>query len=125
MTVSTRCCGHCGAQPAELLVCSGCDAAFYCTTECQHGAWFDLLRVVFRLFTVYNRLGHKKECRAVQKQRKKREEEEEAKVKPAGPVCDVCGVQSAEVFACPACQLVHYCGLEHQHDAWFVLELFF
>jgi hypothetical protein len=48
------CCDHCGAHAAELLWCTGCDAAFYCTTECQHSAWFDLLLFVvcsFMLFT--------------------------------------------------------------------------
>jgi hypothetical protein len=112
-------CDHCGAQPPELLVCSGCDAARYCTTECQYGAWLGSLRYVLvyvgRPF--YFRLGHKKACRAAQKQRKA--QEEAAKV--AGPACDVCGVQSPDVFVCPACEMAHYCGQEHQHDAWFVL----
>ena len=117
-----RCCDHCGAQSAELLVCNGCDAGYYCTTECQHGAWFDLLRVCcvhFLLFTMVVRPGHKKECRAVQKQRKAAQEEAE-KQQTSGPVCDVCGVQSPAVFACPACNSAHYCSSEHQHDAWFV-----
>jgi hypothetical protein len=66
------------------------------------------------------RLGHKKACRAVQKQRKAAQEEAETP-QTSSPACDVCGVQSAEVFACPACGLAHYCGKAHQHDAWFVL----
>ena len=58
------------------------------------------------------RLGHKKACRAVQKQRKAAQEQE----KLTGHTCDVCGVPSPELFACPACGLTHYCSKEHQHD---------
>jgi hypothetical protein len=113
------CCDHCGAQSAEPLVCSGCDAGVYCTPECQLGAWYCFLfLLVFHQSLFCFRPGHKKACRAVQKQRKAAQEEAREQV---GPACDECGVQSAEVFACPACEMAHYCSQQHQHDAWCVL----
>ena len=35
-------CDHCAAATpvAELLVCTGCTHARYCSLTCQHGAWF-------------------------------------------------------------------------------------
>ncbi len=35
-------CDHCAAAilEAELLVCTGCFNARYCSQACQHGAWF-------------------------------------------------------------------------------------
>ena len=35
-------CDHCAAATpvAELLVCTGCNQARYCSLACQHGAWF-------------------------------------------------------------------------------------
>ena len=55
----------------------------------------------------------------MQKQRKAAQKEAAEKLQQVGPACDVCGVVSPEVFACPACELAHYCSKEHQHDAWF------
>ena len=54
----------------------------------------------------------------MQKQRKAQAAEQ---VTQADPACDVCGLQSAAVFACPACEMAHYCSEAHQRDAWFVL----
>ena len=33
-------CDHCGQAVPEMLVCLGCHQAHYCTSACQHGAWF-------------------------------------------------------------------------------------
>ena len=40
-------CGHCGKKKPKLM-CSGCDTACYCDTECQKSHWVE---------------GHKRECK--------------------------------------------------------------